>query len=116
MRMQTMLAHYGEETFHGAVVPPLFLNSLFTANSYDEMKHTSSPYRYSRLGNPTTDMLEKKLAALDNGEAAKVFASGMAAVSAALLHFLKQGIMSFAVTRSTEGPTPCCPAGWRGTA
>ncbi|SFB29331.1 methionine-gamma-lyase [Cohnella sp. OV330] len=90
MRMQTMLAHFGEETFHGAVVPPLFLNSLFTANSYDEMK-SEAPYRYSRMGNPTTDMLEKKLAALDNGEAAKVFASGMAAVSTTLLHFLKQG-------------------------
>ncbi|MDG0791718.1 PLP-dependent transferase [Cohnella ginsengisoli] len=60
MRMQTMLAHFGEETFHGAVVPPLFLNSLFTANSFDEMKQSDAPYRYSRMGNPTTDMLEKK--------------------------------------------------------
>ncbi|CAI6086772.1 trans-sulfuration enzyme family protein [Cohnella sp. JJ-181] len=91
MRMQTMLAHFGEETFHGAVVPPLFLNSIFTSNTFDEMKAPDTPYRYSRMGNPTTDMLEKKLAALDNGEAAKVFASGMAAISTTLLHFLKQG-------------------------
>ncbi|MCD9023065.1 trans-sulfuration enzyme family protein [Cohnella silvisoli] len=91
MRMQTMLAHYGEETFHGAVVPPVFMNSLFTARSYDEMKGPGNPFRYSRISNPTTDALEKKLAALDNGEAAKVFASGMAAISTALFHYLRQG-------------------------
>ncbi|MED1800356.1 trans-sulfuration enzyme family protein [Brevibacillus porteri] len=46
---------------------------------------------YGRYGNPTITTLEQKIAALENGEAALGVSSGMAAISGALLAFLKQG-------------------------
>mgnify|MGYP006290974969 CR=1 FL=1 len=46
---------------------------------------------YSRLQNPTCDVLEKRLAALDGGAAALTFASGMAAVSAAVMTLCRAG-------------------------
>lgn len=46
---------------------------------------------YGRYGNPTVAAVESKLAALDNGEAAILFSSGMAAVTTALLTLLSAG-------------------------
>lgn len=46
---------------------------------------------YGRYGNPTISTLEAKIAAMENGEAALGVSSGMAAISAALLAFLRQG-------------------------
>ena len=47
---------------------------------------------YTRLNNPTNDILEKRLAALDGGIGAAVFASGTAAISTALLTLLRSGV------------------------
>ena len=46
---------------------------------------------YSRLMNPTCDVLEKRLAALDGGAAALAFASGQAAITAAILTIVHSG-------------------------
>ena len=46
---------------------------------------------YTRLMNPTTDMLEKRLAALEGGVAALCFSSGMAAITAGVLNICKAG-------------------------
>lgn len=46
---------------------------------------------YSRLQNPTCDVLEKRLAALDGGAAGLAFASGMSAITAAILTLAKSG-------------------------
>ncbi|BBI33870.1 trans-sulfuration enzyme family protein [Cohnella abietis] len=92
--MQTILAHYGDETFLGAVVPPVFINTLFTFDSYEafhKAQWQEDTYYYSRISNPTQQIAEKKLAALEKGEAAKLFTSGMAAISSTLLHCLSQG-------------------------
>ena len=51
----------------------------------------SSAYIYTRYGNPTLAIAEKKIAALEGAEAAVVTASGMAAISCALLGALKTG-------------------------
>jgi len=94
MGLQTMLAHYGDEDIHGAVIPPIFLNSTFSYDTYEafqEMIQTGEGYLYSRTSNPTSDVLEKKLAAMEGGHSAKVFSSGMAALSTVFFHFLKQG-------------------------
>lgn len=88
--MQTRLTHEGEETIHGAVIPPIFLNSTFVHDTFEDFQ-AGKGYYYSRQGNPTLEVLEKKLAALEGGEAAKVFSSGMAAISTALFHLLQQG-------------------------
>ncbi len=81
MRFETIATHVGgeldEET--GAVAPPIHLSTTFelTADS-----RQFKGYRYAREANPTQTRLEEALAAMDAGEAALAFASGMAAGSA----------------------------------
>ena len=95
--IETLLAHYAEDraTHQGAVVPPLYLNSLFTFESweaidkaFDDRVNTAI---YSRGKNPTVSLAEAKIAKVAGGERAKLFGSGMAAISAAVLHFLRPG-------------------------
>jgi O-acetylhomoserine (thiol)-lyase len=59
---------------------------------------------YTRLMNPTTDVLEKRLAALDGGAAALAFASGQAAITAALLTITHAG-QNFISATSLYGGT-----------
>src|SRR5919106_4974368 len=90
----TIVAH--DEAFPGdPVVPPIFQTSLFTFGSYQELEDTMAgrvrrPI-YSRGDNPTVATFEAKLAALEGAEAARAFASGMAAISAAVLSNLRAG-------------------------
>ena len=73
----------------------LFLTSGFV---YDSAEHAEAAftgaaphYQYSRFGNPTVTALEARLAALEGAEACRVVATGMAAVSSAMLSHLKTG-------------------------
>ena len=90
----TIVAH--DEAFPGnPVVPPIVQTSLFTFASYQELEDTMAgrvrrPI-YSRGDNPTVVAFEGKLAALEGTEAARGFASGMAAISAAVLSNLSAG-------------------------
>jgi len=59
---------------------------------------------YTRLMNPTTDVLEKRLAALDGGAAALAFASGQAAITASLLTIVRAG-QNFVSANSLYGGT-----------
>jgi len=93
---ETIIQHLGEEEhLLGAVVPPIFQNSLFTFESADEFEASfqqSSPtktYNYSRIANPTVDIAEKKIAALEKCEACKLFNSGMAAISSAIFSCIR---------------------------
>jgi methionine-gamma-lyase len=95
---QTLAIHAGEPEKHGvgaAVGPEICRTSTFTFASSEEMKlwaeGKSSAYIYTRYGNPTLAIAEKKIAALEGAEAAVVTASGMAAISSALLATLKAG-------------------------
>src|SRR5256885_16207236 len=95
---QTQAIHAGEPNRHGVGVgvgPSISRTSTFTFSSTEEMKRwaegKSSAYIYTRYGNPTLSIAEGKIAALEGAEAAVVTASGMAAISAALLGALKQG-------------------------
>ncbi|WP_366249730.1 PLP-dependent aspartate aminotransferase family protein [Terribacillus aidingensis] len=89
--------HYGEvpNNYNGAVIPPTFSNTLFVYPTFEELgKAVSNEQRhfvYTRGTNPTVHIAEQKLAELERGEACKCFASGMAAISAALLNSLKSG-------------------------
>ncbi len=79
----------------GAVVPPLVQSSLFAFPSFDDLlAGLSEEHRqcvYTRGQNPTVETLERKLAALERGEACKCFGSGMAAISAVFLGLLEAG-------------------------
>jgi cystathionine beta-lyase/cystathionine gamma-synthase len=76
--------HLGDEYDRhlGSIVPPLFQTSLFTRKT---MNHG---YTYSRVANPTVELVETKLAALEGGEAARCFSSGMGAITAVLMRAL----------------------------
>jgi len=95
---QTLAIHAGEPQRHGvnaAVGTSICRSSTFTFSSTQEMKEwaegKNSAYIYTRYGNPTLSVAEGKIAALEGAEAAVVTASGMAAISSALLGALKQG-------------------------
>src|SRR5271169_6222344 len=70
----------------GAVAPPIFATSTYAQVELGKTKG----YDYSRAGNPTRTRLEQNLASLEGGVAARVFSSGMAAVSA-LASLMKAG-------------------------
>jgi cystathionine beta-lyase/cystathionine gamma-synthase len=88
--LDTILIHAGEPKprIHGAVSMPIFQSANFEyagEESYDDLT-------YIRLNNtPNHRALHEKLAALEGGEAALVTASGMAAISTALLTVLSSG-------------------------
>lgn len=89
-RLETKIIHAGEPEprIEGAVVMPIFQTAMFEyagETSYHDLK-------YIRLNNtPNHLALHQKLAALENGEAALVTASGMAAISTTLLTLLSAG-------------------------
>lgn len=83
--------HHAEnnEEYYNAVVPPIFMNSL---NSYKNFKgYNTGRYVYTRSSNATTEIIEKKLAALEHGIDAIFFASGMGAISTAIMHATSSG-------------------------
>ena len=85
---ELICAHLGDEyeKFLGAVIPPLFQNSLHVHPSVEEMwDPTPGRFVYARVANPTTDIFERKVAALERAEKAVAFASGMGAITASIL-------------------------------
>ena len=93
----TLAIHAGEERVRVAVPVGVSIarTSNFTFASTEEMKRwaegKSSAYIYTRNGNPTLAVAERKLAALEGAQAAVVTASGSAAISGALLALLRAG-------------------------
>jgi cystathionine beta-lyase/cystathionine gamma-synthase len=89
-RIETKIIHAGEPSprIEGAVTVPIFQSAMFEYSgetSYHDIK-------YIRLNNtPNHQALHRKLAALENSEAALVTASGMAAISTTLLTVLAAG-------------------------
>ncbi len=113
----TLLAHFGEdEKLKGAVTPPIFQNSLFLFEHTEELLSSMSnmqgePYHYSRISNPTLDIVENKLARLEGTESAKVFGSGMAALTTALISNVSQG-SHMVVVDTAYGPVRTVLATW----
>lgn len=91
-----ILLHQGERDlpFH-AVSPPIFQTSIFCFPSYEEFRDAladeDSHYLYTRGNNPTVNLCEEKLAALEHADHAKLVSSGVAASSLAILSTLKSG-------------------------
>jgi cystathionine gamma-lyase/cystathionine beta-lyase/cystathionine gamma-lyase/homocysteine desulfhydrase len=84
----TRAIHCGQEPdpLTGAVTVPIYPTSTYVQQGIGEHKG----YEYSRVSNPTRTRLEENLAALENGVASRVFASGMAAINA-IVSMLKSG-------------------------
>src|SRR5213075_3422836 len=84
----TLAIHAGQgaDPATGATVVPIYATSTFTQEAPGRHKG----YEYSRSGNPTRAALETCLAALEGGERALAFASGLAA-SSGVLSMLRPG-------------------------
>lgn len=107
LRPESLMMSYGyqPERSEGAIKCPLFLTSTFVFRSAEEGKayfelayglRKERPGEeigliYSRLNNPDLEILEDRLTLWDGAEAAATFASGMAAISTTLLHFVHPG-------------------------
>ncbi|MCL2813589.1 MAG: PLP-dependent aspartate aminotransferase family protein [Oscillospiraceae bacterium] len=105
-----ILTHYGEDPsrYFGAVIPPIFMNSLHVKQNFDDLYalgcDESANYSYGRVANPTVEHVEKKLAALERGCKALCFGSGMAAISTAVLNSTRTGSHIVCVMNA-YGPT-----------
>jgi O-succinylhomoserine sulfhydrylase len=84
-----------ERTPFGETSEALHLTSGFVYSSAEEafgaFSGENTHHRYTRLGNPTLDILEERLALLEGAEAARTTASGMSAVFNALASMLRTG-------------------------
>ncbi|WP_242134176.1 trans-sulfuration enzyme family protein [Aestuariivivens marinum] len=94
--IETILSHDGKKAHSkGAVVPPIYQNSLFTMKDWDDAEQTFDDrinnYIYTRGNNPSVRIVEEKLAKISGGESAKLFGSGMAAISASILSCITSG-------------------------
>jgi cystathionine gamma-lyase len=101
-----ILAHLGDDysAHNYAVVPPIYMNSLHVVPKEAINDAKSRPYTYGRVSNPTVNVFERKIAALERADRALAFASGMGAISAAILANVKAGDHVVAV-ESIYGPT-----------
>ena len=101
-----IVTHVGDEyaEFMGAIVPPIFQNSLFLKPTPYNGIPEDNEFVYTRVNNPTIDIAERKIAALECAEAAACFSSGMGAISAAIMHFVKKDCHIIA-PHTIYGPT-----------
>ncbi len=94
---ETMAIHAGgeEKKPDNALNDPIFMTSAFTFDSLEKadaaFAFETRDYVYTRGNNPTLRVLEERMAALEGGQGAVAFASGMAAISSVLLSLLKPG-------------------------
>lgn len=94
---QTLAIHAGEapDPITKASSPNLVMSTTFVVDADTgfsvENFQENDPWVYTRWGNPTVDQLEVKLAALEEGESAIAFGSGMAAITTLLFHLLRAG-------------------------
>ncbi|GGD97068.1 trans-sulfuration enzyme family protein [Paenibacillus nasutitermitis] len=97
-----------DERHHGSINIPIYQTSLFAFETYDKFQQATqssqSHHVYSRGNNPTVRYLEDKLAELEHAEMAKCFASGMAAISAAIFSVVRTGDHIVCVDQA-YGPT-----------
>ncbi len=117
MSEQSKDLHFGTLALHAGQEPdPTTLSRavpIYATTSYvfKDTEHAANLFAlkefgniYSRLSNPTNDVLEKRLAALDGGAAALAFASGLAAITAAILTITHAG-QNFVSATSLYGGT-----------
>jgi cystathionine beta-lyase/cystathionine gamma-synthase len=80
------------EKKNGPVTPPIYQTSTFEVTDNDEQQRVTTTDRYyTRWGNPTITLAEQTVAALEDTEAARTFASGMGAITTTILALLKTG-------------------------
>ncbi len=97
LRRESLVLHAGQEPdpVTGSRAVPIYQTTSYQFNDADHAASlfglTSFGNIYTRLMNPTTDVLEKRIAALEGGVGALAVASGQSAISLALLNIAKSG-------------------------
>ncbi len=107
LHAETQMMSYGYDPFmsEGAAKPPVFLTSTFVfasaedgADFFDIVGGRKSPPKghngglvYSRFNHPNLEIIEDRMALLEEAEACNIFSSGMSAISATFLALLKPG-------------------------
>ncbi len=97
LKLATNALHAGHDVTktQGTRAVPIYQTSSYVFNDSDHAANlfalAESGYIYTRLNNPTNDVLEQRLAAVEGGVAAVVTASGTAAIATTLLTLLKTG-------------------------
>ncbi len=97
MKQNTALLHqrFRGDAATGATLAPIAQVSAFSGSSAEELEQVFAGrkpgFAYTRIGNPTISSFEQRIAGLEGGVSATACASGMAAVSMALLNVLEQG-------------------------
>jgi cysteine-S-conjugate beta-lyase len=87
-RMVTAARDYNE---HGMVNPAVYHASTVLFPTLQSLTNRSTEYTYARKGTPTSRAVETAIAQLEGGYDCKICPSGLAAITAALLAFLKTG-------------------------
>lgn len=105
----TKLIHAGDyEDSLGSVVTPIYQTSTFkfrdAAHGGDCFAGRDDGYIYTRIGNPTINTFEEKIAELENGYRGIAFSSGMAAVSTVYMSLLSKGAHMIS-TDAVYGPS-----------
>ncbi|PHZ83390.1 cystathionine beta-lyase [Paremcibacter congregatus] len=98
MKKDTLIATTGRnpEFTHGSVNTPVYHTSTVTFDTVKDMKraiakrHQGVPY-YGRRGNPTTFALEQAMCDLEGADGCYLYPSGLAAITGAILSFIKAG-------------------------
>lgn len=108
--LETLMQHLGEEKGPwGAAAPPIVQTSTFVFQTLEEfdagMVDFDSPKNaYTRVSNPTTQLAQRKIAAIEGAEACLLTASGMGAISAVIMANVAAGAHVVAV-ENAYGPT-----------
>lgn len=97
LKLATKALHSGHNTTitEGTRAVPIYQTTSYVFKDTDHAANlfalSETGYIYTRLNNPTNDVLEQRLADIEGGIGAVVFASGTAAISTSLLTLLKSG-------------------------
>lgn len=94
--IETLAIHAAEQPEQNqSLNPPIYMTSTFTFKDLEQADDTFSfkrkAYVYTRGGNPTVNLFEKRLAALEGGVDSVAFSSGMAAIASVLMSLAKSG-------------------------
>ena len=97
MNFNTTLLHkdFGSDRCTGSTLTPIYQVSAFSQESAEKLEavfnNRAPGFAYTRIGNPTTDSFERRIASLEKGVGAVACSSGMAAVTISLLNILQAG-------------------------
>ncbi len=99
----TTAIHGRKDSLYRGANFPIYTSTTFAVEKSDDydkfIGDQEEFYIYSRYSNPTVRNVEEKIAALENAEDAVIFSSGMAAITSAILAFVKKGDTIVALRR-----------------